>query len=67
MTSRRELPVEVISDNGTNFEAADRELRELFKLIDKNEIKKSMSNQHIKWRFKPPGASHFGGFFEALI
>jgi hypothetical protein len=67
MNSRRGLPLEVISDNGTNFVAAERELRELFKAMDKNEIKKSMTNQRIKWRFNSPGASHFGGFFEALI
>jgi hypothetical protein len=36
MTSRRELPLEVISDNGTNIVAAERELRELFKVMDKN-------------------------------
>jgi hypothetical protein len=67
MISCRGLPLEVISDNSTNFVAAERELRELFKAMDKNEIKKSMTNQRIKWRFNPPGASHFGGFFEALI
>ena len=67
MSSRRGLALEVISDNRMDFVAAERELRELFKATDKNEIKKSMTNQRIKWRFNPPGTSHFGGFLEALI
>ena len=26
-----------------------------------------MTNLRLKLRFNPPGASHFGGFFEALV
>ena len=67
MTDRRGIPIEVISDNGTNFVSGERELRELLSLMDQNKIKHSMPNKGIKWQFNPLRASHFGGFFEALI
>ena len=67
MTDRRGIPIEVISDNGTNFVSGERELRERLSLMDQDKIKHSMSNKGIKWHFNPPRASHFGGFFEALI
>lgn len=67
MTDRRGLPIEVISDNGTNFVSGERELRELVALMDQDKIKHSMSNKGIKWHFNPPRATHFGGFFEAMI
>ena len=67
MTNRRGAPLEVISDNGTNFVGANNELKELLALLDQEKIKKNMANKGIKWKSNPPGASHFGGFYEALI
>ena len=67
MMDRRDILIEVISDNGTNFVSGERELRELLSLMDQDKIKHSMSNTGIKWHFNPPRASHFGWFFEALI
>ena len=67
MTNRRGVPLEVISDNGMNFVGANNELNELLALLDQEKIKKNMANKGIKWKFNPPGASHFGGFYEALI
>ena len=67
MTNRRGLPLEVISDNGANFVGANNELQELLALLDQEKIKNNMANKGIKWKFNPPGASHFGGFYEALI
>ena len=35
MTNRRGLPEEMLSDNGTNFVGAERELRELVEQLDR--------------------------------
>ena len=67
MTDRRGIPIEVISDDGTNFVSGERELRELLSLMDQDKIKHSMSDKGIKWHFNPPRASHFGALFETLI
>lgn len=68
MTSRRGTPTYVISDNGTNFVGAERELRELVKALDTDRITQETSKYHpIDWKFNPPCAPHFGGVFEALI
>ena len=67
MTDRRGIPVEVISDNRTNFVGGERELRELLSMMDQDKIKHSMSNKGIKWHFNPLRESHFGGLVEALI
>ncbi|XP_049542604.1 uncharacterized protein LOC125955513 [Anopheles darlingi] len=48
-------PVEMISDCGTNFIGAARELQA------------AVTDRHIKWTFNPPGAPHFGGCWERLI
>ena len=39
MTSWRGMPTYIISDNGTNFVGAERELRELVKALDHDRIK----------------------------
>ena len=67
MTNRRGVPLEVISDNGMSFVGANNKLKELLALLDQEKITNNMANKGIKWKFSPPGASHFGGFYEALI
>ena len=68
MTSRRGTPTYVISDNGTNFVGAERELREFVEALDTDRITQETSKYHpIDWTFNPPSAPHFGGVFEALI
>ena len=67
MTSRRGLPQEVISDNGTNFVGANTELKELISKLDKSKIEKSAANNGIKWHFNPPLGPHFGGVHETMI
>ncbi|CAC5373897.1 unnamed protein product [Mytilus coruscus] len=67
MVNRRGLPKEIISDNGTNFVGANRELKELVALLDTDKIQNSISNQGIKWHFNPPLAPHSGGIHETMI
>ena len=68
MTSRRGVPLKVInSDNGKNFVGGNNERKELLALLDQEKIKNNMANKGIEWKFNPPGASHFGGFYETLI
>jgi len=67
MANRRGLPEEMISDNGTNFVGAERELRELVEQLERDKIEKSAANKGIKWSFNPPWAPHFGGVHETMI
>ncbi|XP_064629237.1 uncharacterized protein LOC135488532 [Lineus longissimus] len=67
MVARRGKPEIVISDNGTNFHGAERELSELIMNLDHEEIVNDAANKGITWRFDPPWGSHHGGLFEALI
>ena len=45
MANGRGLPEEMISDNGSNFVGAERELRELVAQLDQDKI--------AKWNFNP--------------
>lgn len=69
--SRRGKPVEINSDNGTNFLGAHNYFLELHKLIhDKNHIEtitNFLANDHIKWRFIPARSPHMGGIWEAAV
>ena len=67
MTARRGFPTQVISDNGTNFVGAERELRELVNALDEKKIQKSTVNRGVIWKFNPPLAPHFNGLHEVLI
>ena len=68
MVARRGKPTYVVSDNGTNFVGAKRELRELVEAFDQEKIaNKTTQDYAMEWKFNPPSAPHFGGVFEAMI
>ena len=63
MTNRRGIPQDMLSDNGTNFVAANKELYELYK---DPRVKAATADKGIKWTFNPPYAPHFGGVFKIM-
>jgi ribonuclease HI/transposase InsO family protein len=66
--SIRGKPSEIYTDNGTNFVAAQRELRdELEKLYQSTDLQAKIACQNVKWQFSPPNAPHFGGAWERLV
>ena len=68
MIDRRRIPEEIISDNGTNFLGANKELFEITgKLVKDKNLKSLVIRKCIKWTFNPPYAPHFGGVFETMI
>ncbi len=68
MVARRGTPAYMLSDNGTNFVGAERELRELVEAFNQEKIINKVAKDYkIEWKFNPPSAPHFGGVFEALI
>ena len=66
MASRRGLPRDVLSDNGTNFVGANNELEELAAL-DGEKIQENTANYGVTWHFNPPYASHFSGVHEVMV
>ena len=59
MVNQRGLPRE-ISDNGTNFVAAERELCESGEALDQSKTAQSTANKGVMWHFNLPLAPHFG-------
>ncbi|XP_011859787.1 PREDICTED: uncharacterized protein LOC105557209 [Vollenhovia emeryi] len=68
-TSRRGHCRRVLSDNGTNFQGAAKELRAMFRAasVFYSECAASLANDGTEWAFIPPGAPHFGGLWEAGV
>ena len=66
MVARCGKPEVMISDNGTNFTSAERELRDLVSTLDQTRIKEQVTHSGIQWRFNPPGGSHRGGIFDQV-
>ena len=50
----------MISDNGTNLCAGEREIREAINDWNHQKIERFLQQRNIDWRFNPPGASHLG-------
>ncbi|XP_055614983.1 uncharacterized protein LOC129761292 [Toxorhynchites rutilus septentrionalis] len=63
---RRDWPIEFISDNGTNFQGASKELLALLENIV-FDCADQFTNARTKWRFNPPAAPHMGGVWERLV
>lgn len=70
-TSRRGLPREMHSDNGSNFRGAKAELNDLFKMFRSQsaiqKIEGFCEPKEIAWFFIPPEAPNFGGLWEAAV
>ncbi|XP_055623454.1 uncharacterized protein LOC129766877 [Toxorhynchites rutilus septentrionalis] len=59
---RRGSPVEIYSDNGTNFQGAERLLREQIE-----QLAATFTGVYTKWIFNPPGTPHMGGAWERMV
>ncbi|XP_047123010.2 uncharacterized protein LOC105849104 [Hydra vulgaris] len=67
MVNRRGLPLEVLTDNGTNFVGGCRELNEIVNDLDKDKITNSTADKGIKWHFNASLGPHLGGVFEIMV
>ncbi|GFW24139.1 integrase catalytic domain-containing protein [Trichonephila clavipes] len=61
--ARRGRPRIIYSDNGTNFRGAFNDLAKL----DWHKISRETSTQKIVWKFIPPTAAWWGGWWESLV
>ncbi len=64
--ARRGTPAELYSDQGTNFKAGAKELREAFAAMSPD-LQSLLAPYRINFRFNPPAAPHFGGAWEREI
>ena len=66
--ARRGRPKRLVSDNGTNFVGAYRELGAALREWNATHtLRKYLLQEAIEWSFNPPAASHMGGVWERLI
>lgn len=65
--SRRGQVVTMISDNGTNFHGAEKELKQAVAALNHAQVQRNLSQVGINWSFNPPSASHHGGVWERMI
>ncbi len=61
--ARRGRPSIIYSDNGRGFVAADKSFRQL----DWGKVMEYAAVNRMEWRFNPPAAPWWGGFWERLI
>ncbi|XP_062557955.1 uncharacterized protein LOC134222821 [Armigeres subalbatus] len=65
--ARRGSPVEIISDRGTNFIGASRELKKALQHVNQDKLMEHFVTSDTKWSFNPPASPHFGGAWERLV
>lgn len=64
--ARRGLPNKIYCDNGGNFVAASKEIREFFN-ANQDSILELAASEGVKFRFSPAYAPHFNGLMEACV
>lgn len=68
---RRNKSMVIYSDNAINFVVSNRQLKELYKLLQNDEHQKStdelLSNLGIEYKFIPPRSPNFGSLWEVGI
>lgn len=65
--ARRGFPQLVRSDNGRNFVAGQRELKDTLAAWNQERIERKLQERNVEWIFNPPYASHMGGVWERQI
>lgn len=67
--ARRGVSSQIFSDNATNFPAANKELKEIYELINKNHTKitSELANKTVEWKCIPPRSPNFGGLWESCV
>ena len=69
--ARRRCPSTLATDNGSNFIGAQRELKDLYDLINtpntQNDVDRYCTAHHIQWTHTPARSPHFGGLWEAAV
>ena len=65
--ARRGQPRLLLSDNGSNFLGARKQIRRQNLQLDQDFIKNNLLNQSVEWRLNPPSAPHFGSVWERLV
>ncbi|XP_017472771.1 PREDICTED: uncharacterized protein LOC108363797 [Rhagoletis zephyria] len=63
--SRRGVPRQIISDNGTNFRGTSRILADEIERLSSDALVRK--HPEIEWAFIPPAAPHMGGAWERMI
>ena len=69
--SRRGLPTDIYSDNGSNFIGAKHDLSDLFHFLTtpstNSTVASYLLSHRISWHSIPEQAPHFGGLWEAAL
>ena len=64
-SSRRGLPITLISDNAKPFKATSKEIKK--NLTRSQEVQRYLSNKRVTWQFIIEKAPWWGGFWERLV
>ena len=57
----------IVSDNGSNFKGADREIKEAVACWNEQEANERLSEEGLEWSFGPAACGSFGGVWERLV
>ena len=66
-TARKDNPLCIYSDNGTNFFSAERILKRALDVWNQNQTRDHILQRGIGWHFNPSSASHMGGSRKILL